>query len=328
MLITGPSPRADWIWAAIRGSSRRVFAYVRPMTSYLPPAVDTAEASHRHPEHAKGLRRTGLIRVRLGAEAKMGRTDDVGDALASALLRQLDAVTLALRGAAAGAPAKPTRCEPWDVRELAAHLALPATALTNGLVAHRAGQDASVGGEPIPSDATFDEVVAQLVARRAALAEELRLLDPVELARLLPPPADGGLSLPTETLMKLALVELGVHRNDLEAALDLAADLDDDVIDAIAEVVPAWLIFGAEGARRPDREVAFRFAGDRIDIGFSFKPTYGWRLGLGSEDCRITGSDTAVALFLVGRITAHSSSLRIIGDDGLADDFKTFLPGP
>lgn len=251
-----------------------------------------------------------------------------GHRLGAALLRQLDAVNDLLHDVPRDRWASPTRCVPWNIAQLAAHLALPAAALANGLLALRSGAPTSLGGQPLPQDAAPHEILQALESRRVTLAEQLAQLEARELSMPLPPPPDSPLSLPTETLMRLALVELGVHRSDLEAALDLDTTLDADVVDAVGEVVPTWLIFSAGDAARPQNGLSYRLVGQRLDVTLSFSPGEGWRVGPGEQECRIEGADTVVALFLLGRITGHSTALRVVGDDHTAGRFKEFLPGP
>lgn len=251
-----------------------------------------------------------------------------GERLGAALLRQLDAVNDLLQTVSADRWATPTRCDPWNVAQLAAHVALPAAALANGLVALRSGAPTSLGGQPLPEGAPPHEILQTLTSRRVALAEQLTQLDSRELSMPLPPPPETPLSLPAETLMKLALVELGVHRNDLEAALGLDASLDRDVVDAVGEVVPTWLIFNAADAARPENDLSYRLVGQRLDVTLSYSAGQGWHAGTGVSECRIEGADTDLALFLLGRVSGRSTALRVVGDDRDARAFKTFLPGP
>lgn len=248
---------------------------------------------------------------------------------AAAILRQLTAVVASLERVAEHSWRKPTRCRPWDVRRLAAHLAIPAASLTNGLAALRSGSDRSRGDAPLPDDVNSGEVLQTLQERTARLEDQLSRLTPDELDRPLPPQADGDLVLPARTVLQLVLVEIGVHRSDMDAALGDSGSLDDDVIEAVAAVVPAWLILGAADSPRPTTELSYRLSGDRLDIGFRFEPRRGWRLELTSRPtCRIGGDDSTVALFLMGRAAPTDGQLAVAGDADAARRFKSFLPGP
>lgn len=247
----------------------------------------------------------------------------------AAILRQLRSVVTLLEPLPERAWHAPTRCMPWDVRQLAAHIALPAAALANGIAALRSSTERSRGGEPLADDVAPGEILQALHERTARLEHELAQLSSDELDRPLPPPADGDLLLPARTLLQLALVEIGVHRSDLESALGVAGPLDDDVIHAVAAVVPAWLIFGAADASRPVTPMSYALSGRKLDVGFVFDPQDGWRLdATPGPTCRIEADDSAVALFLLGRTTLADGDVLVRGDPDAATKFKTYLPGP
>lgn len=251
------------------------------------------------------------------------------DPASDAILRQLDAVAAVLGEASPQDWRRPTRCAAWTVRELAAHLTLPASALANGVRALRASAARSSGGEPLPQEATPRGVLEALRARTAQLRSVLSSVSPTELDMLLPPPVNSDLSLPMRTLMHLALVEIGVHRSDLEAALDMSGELDADVIDAVGVVVPMWLIVGASEATRPAGDLSYHFAGERLSVGFAHRAAAGWRLEeVPAPNCRLRGPDSDLALYLMGRTRLVPGSVSVEGDAVAAGAFKDHLPGP
>lgn len=225
---------------------------------------------------------------------------------------------------------RPTRCPPWDVRQLAAHLAIPAKALTNGLRALRAELTQSAGGEPLPDDVQPSEIIATIRQRTDEVKAALDALTAQELNAILPPPAGETLQLPAASLLQLALVEIGVHCSDLAAALDRDDVLSQPVISAVAETVPTWLMFSSGDAPRPDAAISYALHGQQIRAEFAFSPETGWRLAERSEaaSCRIAGTDSDLALFMLGRKPADGPRLVIEGDQQAALLFKTFLPGP
>lgn len=251
------------------------------------------------------------------------------ESVAEPILRQLHAVATLLATASPQDWRRPTRCDPWNVRDLAAHLALPASALANGIRSLRASEDRSGGGEPLPQDADPQAVLRALRDRTAQLRSVLATVELPELDMLLPPPVDSDLALPLRTLMQLALVEIGVHRSDLDAALDLSGELDADVVEAVAAVVPLWLILGAPDATGSPGDLSYQFDGDDLRVGFARSDGAGWRLEeVPDPTCRLQGPDSDLALYMVGRLPALPDSVSITGDAGAAAAFKEYLPGP
>jgi uncharacterized protein (TIGR03083 family) len=223
----------------------------------------------------------------------------------------------------------PTRCVPWNVRELVAHIAIPAKALANGLDALRRHLPHSAGGEPLPDDLGPAKIVLALQDRLHEVRAALARLNAEELGAILPPPAREGLRLPTATLLVLALVEIGVHRSDLSAALGQSDDLAPEVVAAVGEVVPAWLVFAASSAPRPDDVLTYALVGETVQVGFAYS-AQGWSTGDVDPraTCCIIGHDSDLALFMLGRRRPDVASLAIVGDPATAEAFKKYLPGP
>lgn len=245
----------------------------------------------------------------------------------TAILRQLDAVIEDCSRLDDDGWRNPTRCPPWDVRRLAAHIAIPAQALTSGLSALRQGSANSIGGQPLADDTPADAVLQALRKRRRDLAAALETLTTDEMDAPLPPPEGGGLSLPTRALLQLALVEVGIHRSDLAGALGKSDTLDNDVVEAVAAVVPMWLIFGAADDT-PQQAVRYDFVGDSVRLGFTFLPGTGWGFdGDAPARCEAVAPDSAIALFLMGRGDLPESA-TVSGDAALIGSFKRWLPGP
>lgn len=224
---------------------------------------------------------------------------------------------------------RPTRCPPWTVLELVAHLVNPPRALANGLMALREGHESSQGGEPLPAGVPVPAVLQALRERRDQVAAELSRLKPAELDAVLPPPVDNPLSLPLSTLLRLALVEIGIHRSDLCAALGLPDGLSDVVISAVADVVPTWLLFEGPDAPNPEARFAYHLAGDQLDVWFSYHPAEGWSLQQPDQPANstISGADSNLALLLLGRRSPDHPTLSTDVPAALRA-FKTHLPGP
>ena len=124
--------------------------------------------------------------------------------------------------------------------------------------------------------------------------------------------------------------EAGIHANDLAAALGEDLPLAPDVVQATATVLGASLpLLAMAAAERPASSVAFVLAGDtvRLDLrydGASWQPGP----GPGEETVRISGDDTAVLLFALGRIVLDHPGLAVSGGQEDARRFKDYAPGP
>jgi hypothetical protein len=124
--------------------------------------------------------------------------------------------------------------------------------------------------------------------------------------------------------------EAGIHANDLAAALGEDLPLASDVVQATATVLGASLpLLAMAAAERPASPVAFVLAGDtvRLDLrydGASWQPDP----GPGEETVRISGDDTAVLLFALGRIVLDHPGLAVSGGQEDARRFKDYAPGP
>jgi hypothetical protein len=79
----------------------------------------------------------------------------------------------------------------------------------------------------------------------------------------------------------------------------------------------------------PGGPVAFRLSAP----GASLRAAYGggWSFVPGDDDapvsCQISGSESALALFVMGRIGAGHPDLAV-SDPGLGASFKSYFPGP
>src|SRR5918994_1009513 len=122
--------------------------------------------------------------------------------------------------------------------------------------------------------------------------------------------------------------EAGIHANDLAAALGEDLPLASDVVQATATVLGASLpLLAMAAAERPATPVAFVLAGDtiRLDLrydGASWQPDP----GPGEETIRISGDDSAVLLFALGRIVLDHPGLAVLGSQGEARRFKDYAP--
>lgn len=127
------------------------------------------------------------------------------------------------------------------------------------------------------------------------------------------------------------VMEFGLHRFDLEWALgEHNAGLSTETVVAIDAFFGAQLgSIGDEGKAHPSTPAGFHLAGALIDRSVSWDGDR-WADGIphSMPVVRITGDDSALALFLCGRIGIDDPRLEVEGDRGLAARFKRFVPGP
>lgn len=240
----------------------------------------------------------------------------------NALLVELEAVLASLADFATEDWARTTALAGWTVLDLACHLGDSPAAVVDGLAGARTGRvlpaRAALGGrEP-------GAVLDGLRGRIEELDGALTSLVPGELDRPWPRPGDG-LTLPGRVGLRLALVEVGLHRHDLESAAGRSVSLSAPVVESAAELLPAWLVLAAAGAPLPLRPVGYRLAGQVVDVGLVFDGDH-WAVGLPPEpDCVLTGDDEQLVLLLAGRRPVDGLPAS---DPVLAAGLKRFLPGP
>jgi uncharacterized protein (TIGR03083 family) len=242
-----------------------------------------------------------------------------------AIINRLDALADADWG-------QPVRCQGWQVTDLAAHLVAAARGHAEGLRRAGAGVTEPAALAP-PADRDPRSLTAALKDGRDRLLPALGELPPRALAGGVPLPA--GL-LPAAVALQIVPLEYGFHRNDLEWALGNPADLGQDIAATLLASLPGMLPLLAAGSpihspgAVPAGPVSFRLA----TPGARFLASHdrsAWSVaaddGHASVTCEISGSDSAVALFVMGRIGAGHPSLTVT-DPGAAQAFKRYFPGP
>ena len=244
--------------------------------------------------------------------------------LSTSLVEEVDAVIALLEGAPVDAWDLPTRCPPWAVRDLVAHLAIAPAVLANACAAW-ATEQSTADPEAVDPTLSPGAILQTVRERRDRLADEVAMLTEADLDSPFPADPVRGLVLPGRAVLRLALVEIGIHRSDLAAAVGGYPSLSSAVIEAAAEVVPTWLIFGSEAAKRPKALVSYELTGQTAKFSFTYE--HGWTLEETPQPAAsLAGSDSDVILFLFGRIGPNA--LTASGDLGLAARLKDYLPGP
>ena len=251
---------------------------------------------------------------------------------AHAAERDLAAIIDRLDGLADAYWRLPVRCQGWQVTDLAAHLAAASRGHAEGLRRAAAGvtEPAPV---TLPADRDPRSLTAALKDGRDRLLSTLGELPPRALAGAVP--LRAGL-LPAAVALQIVPLEYGFHRNDLEWALGNPADLGQDIAATLLGSLPGLLPMLAAGSPlhgpgdMPAGPVSFRLA----TPGTRFLASHdgsAWSVaaddGRATVTCEISGGDSPVALFVMGRIDAGHPSLTVT-DPGAAQAFKRYFPGP
>jgi uncharacterized protein (TIGR03083 family) len=251
---------------------------------------------------------------------------------AQATERDLSAIIDRLDGLADADWASPVRCQGWQVTDLAAHLAGASRGQAEGLRRAAAGTTEPARLDP-PPDRDPRSLMAALKDGQDRLLSALRELPPDALDGAVPLPF--GL-VPGAVALQIVPLEYGFHRNDLEWALGNPVALSQDVAATLLGIVPGLLPMLAAGSpvhgpgAIPAGPVSFRlitpggrFLASHADNAWSVVPDDGHA----AAACEIAGDSSAVALFVMGRISAGHPSLTV-SDPSTARTFKQYFPGP
>jgi hypothetical protein len=117
--------------------------------------------------------------------------------------------------------------------------------------------------------------------------------------------------LPASIAAAALVLEYGVHRADLQRAIDGAPDdtLEPDVASVIAPLLPALVPVLAQ--KDPVTPITYRLVGETATVSISWHEGT-WRTDEGNEPvCEVRGSDGAISLLALGRIGVGHPSLTV-----------------
>ena len=255
-----------------------------------------------------------------------------------AAVRDLDAIIARLHSLGADDWHRDTPNDGWEVRHLIAHLVGSVAKLTDRLsqvVIARTGEpilmDDLVDTEAVTPDTAPDRLIVSLTHQRNQVRHVLITLEDEDLEAMI---ADATIPAAQATggwQLEACVFEFGVHRYDLDAALDeRVAGLPVEAIAAANDLYGSRLVEIAtrEGAT-PSAPVAFHLDGAVIDQWLTWNGS-AWsdRPVDGVPVVHLQGEESALALFLCGRIPADDRRLGIRGSRTEAAKFKTYAPGP
>ena len=221
----------------------------------------------------------------------------------------------------------PVRCMGWRVADLVAHVAWGISMESDAL--HRMKLGISEPADGVFQDPNNESQILLMAVKEARdqLASELHQLTQEDLSKSSPMPFGPT---PAVFALQIFAMEAGVHGDDLADALRLSEGLSDNVITATATVLEGSLpILAQATTEKPNDDITFRISGDNVSIDVAYGGG-GWHIGPVDDhpDCQITGSDSNLILFALGRIPPEDSRLKIAGKVELAMKFKLYFPGP
>lgn len=258
-------------------------------------------------------------------------------------IRDYDAIIARLRGLTPHDWARDTPDEGWTVRHLAVHLTQTVPFLTDilgDIIAVRRGEKPTTeAGDVVSLESSTEAIVAAFTQDRNAFYHTINAMEDADLDTVVPG-GGGGFARSGALYLALSMIEAGVHRFDLESALGAVdAGLDDQTILACDAVLPANMARMATAiGKHPDAPVSYLFQGALFDRRLTWTGdawTQDESPAEGIHEIRLHGDDSAIMLFLYGRITVDgpgNNRLRFgngsAHDRALAAQFKTFVPGP
>jgi len=221
---------------------------------------------------------------------------------------------------------RPTRLPAWSVRSLARHIAYGQELEADAMRRAREGIPEAADAPTPGSDK--GSILAAIRRNHEQLLAEMDQHTPESLGAAICPMYYGPV--PGPLAVNVWAFEAGIHGNDLAAALGKDLPLVPDVIQATAAVLGASLpLLAMAATNRPASPIAFVLAGDTVRLDLRYDGAT-WQPGPGpaEETVRISGDDTAVLLFALGRIVLDHPGLAVSGGQGEARRFKDYAPGP
>lgn len=226
----------------------------------------------------------------------------------------------------------PVRCAGWTVADLAAHVVGASRGQAAGL--RRAAEGSTDLTRLDPPDGREPRMLMDALKEGyEQLGAALRALPPEAASGFVPLPF--GL-LPAPVAFQIVPLEYGYHDNDLAWALGEEAPLPADVSSSLLAIAPGLLGILASGTPVspvgvvPAGPVSYRLSSPAGALLASYDGT-AWSFAPDPETaavtCEISGDDSSVALFIMGRVDSSYSGLSI-SDAQAGASFKRYFPGP
>lgn len=241
-------------------------------------------------------------------------------------LRELAELAATAAGLEAADLTRPTRCTGWSVADVCSHAALVAVRQAEAF------RRASTGSIELPDfpgapELAFAQILELLRDGQHALDAAMRELTSDALGAVTPMPFGV---VPTVVAIQIPVYEFAFHSDDVRHALGAKASLPPDIASAFIGFLPGLIGMLAGGAApgRPPCAYQLQSPSGTLIVEHSGG---GWVVVAESAQplCILAGTDEAIALMTMGRITPTDASLAITGPAAAtAADFKRWFPGP
>ncbi len=223
------------------------------------------------------------------------------------------------------------RCAGWTVRELARHVVSASRGQAEGLRRAVVGE-LELARLDAPSEQSPSQLLAALRTGHDTLMTALGELSGPAMDGLVPLPFGP---LPAPVALQIIALEYGFHRNDLSWALEQLEPLGPDIATTLLEITPGLLSMLSVGTpvrlagQSPDQPVDYllRAADSALRASYRQGWTFSDESDLLADTCVISGDNSAIALFIMGRITSTDPNLTV-NDQSQAAMFKRYFPGP
>jgi uncharacterized protein (TIGR03083 family) len=248
-------------------------------------------------------------------------TDRVADILAVAM-HELGAFATTVRSLEESGWGTATACQGWTVNDLACHVAAVAWQQGEAFQRSRLHIEEAPSFVRITAHASGASRAVDVAARH--LSQALQTTDSDTDAAI--PLPFSPVPLPVDISAQVLAIEYGVHRHDLDTALGNTTELHSEVATCVLGQVPGFfvLLAGADTAEHG----GYRLVADTQEFVIG-REGLTWQLDPENADpvCEVRGTDSAIALFLVGRLSTDDPALHV-SDPALARQFKRIFPGP
>jgi uncharacterized protein (TIGR03083 family) len=221
----------------------------------------------------------------------------------------------------------PTRCHGWSLLDLAHHAVWGSSMEADAVRRARAGDGETAQGRVLPPDTGPAETLEALRRSTAALCAEVAALRHGDATLTCPMP-HGPTPLPLA--LDIFVFEAGIHAGDFADAAGRDRPLAEDVAPVVADILAAFLpVFATAGTLTPSPGTSFSLRGRSVALDGTWTGT-GLVVGDAGEvpSLVVTGDDSSVLLYALGRIGADDPRLTVAGSPELARHFKDYAPGP
>ncbi len=228
---------------------------------------------------------------------------------------------------------------PGSVTDLAVHVTGASRGQAAGLRRAASGSQDVAALDPL-AQRDPRALLAALKEGQDGLLSALRELPPQAVDGFVPLPF--GL-VPAAVALQIVPLEYGFHRNDLDWALGDPAALSQDMAAALLGLAPGLLPMLAAGSpvsppgAQPAGPTSFWLSSPGAGLlarydeaGWSITPADGPPASGAPGHpvtCEISGDDSSLALFIMGRIDSDHPALTVT-DLATARRFKQYFPGP